>query len=55
MAINDVVGYNNKLLRKLDSKKQNINFCVIDLYFFSIMIKPAMTAQPINDNEEKVR
>ena len=58
-AINDVtvVGCVNniaKLLKKLDTESQNITLCVVDLYFFSIMIKSTMTAQPTHDSEEKV-
>ena len=45
---------NAKLLRKADTESQNINLCTVYLYFFSIMIKSAMTAQPNNDSEEEV-
>ena len=43
-----------KLLRKPDTESQNINFCMLDLYFLSTMIKSTMTAQPTNDSEEEV-
>ena len=44
-----------KLLRKPDTESQNINLCTVDLYFFNIMIKSTMTAQPSNDSVEKLR
>ena len=43
-----------KLLRKPDTESQNFNFCMLDLYFLSTMIKSTMTAQPTDDSEEEV-
>lgn len=48
------VDNNIKLLSKPDTESQNVNLCVVDFYFLSIMIKPATATQPINDSEEKV-